>query len=159
MTDWLEELLALAGAWEERGEPFPLPIPAGMAPLTAPGRENPGQGAGTAAAGIDPAFPTPGPEEPEGEDLVWLFQGGSETGPVGGAALETGRTARETFSGLEGLYRRVTEGALVPAPVPAAIAGQGAIREEAPAAGLTAEELDRAVRRDSRRYDGAMSIY
>ena len=140
MTDWLEELLALAGE-EEQGEPFPLPIPAGMAPPVR-GEPDPGDGAG-------PAFPTSGLEERE--ELAWLFRGG--------AALETGPMARETFSGLEGLYRRATEGALAPAVAPAAYTGQSALREEAPAAGLTAEELARAVRRDSRRYDGAMSIY
>jgi hypothetical protein len=33
------------------------------------------------------------------------------------------------------------------------------VQEAERGAALTAEELDRAVRRDSRRYDGGMSIF
>lgn len=184
MTDWLEELLALAGEQEEQGELLRLLTLAGVAPVpvsareeaapaaavdeqdprTGPLREDgvaPSRGDGPAAAGAGErrGSGTARPDPGEDPDLAWLFQGGTETGPTVGAALETGRTGRETLSGLEGLYRRATETALAPAAVPAAGAGQSVLREEAPAAGLTAEELDRAVRRDSRRYDGAMSIY
>lgn len=148
MTDWLEELLALAGEREKRGEPFPLPLPVWAAPLA--------RGEPASAGELGPAS---GPEEGAGAaEPAWLFQGVSETGPVGGAAMKTGRRVREALSGLEGLYRRAAEAALAPSaahPAPP----REPDRAEAPAAGLTAEELDRAVRRDSRRYDGGMSIY
>lgn len=186
MTDWLEELLALAGEADEQGEPLRLLTRMGAAPIpvfargeTSPAaaveeqdlrtgllRENgmaPPRGGRTAETGIAGAevgarreggAALPDPEK--NLDLSWLFQGGAETV---GAALKMGRTGREPLSGLEGLYRRATETALAPAAVPAAPTGQSVLREEVPAAGLTAEELDRTVRRDSRRYDGAMSIY
>lgn len=64
--------------------------------------------------------------------------------------------------GLEELYRQTVQAAR-PA-VPAVAPSESAVRVlEREAAGsppsLTAEELDRAVRRDSRRYDGGMTIY
>lgn len=59
------------------------------------------------------------------------------------------------------LYRGAAEGARAPAP---ALARSGTSRtmlerETGGAPPLTVEELDRAVRRDSRRYDGGMSIF
>ena len=71
----------------------------------------------------------------------------------------TGREPTEALRVVEQLYRRTTEevrrgmgGGLVPASV--------VVREEhTVSTGLTARELDRTVRRDSRRYDGAMHIY
>lgn len=59
------------------------------------------------------------------------------------------------------LYRGAAEGARAPAP---ALAQSGTSRtvlerETGGAPGLTVEELDRAVRRDSRRYDGGMTIF
>ena len=64
----------------------------------------------------------------------------------------------QIFSGVERLYRRMAEAVAV-SPISAAV--PGVVREErtAETAGLTVRELDRAVRRDSRRYDGGMSIY
>lgn len=182
MTDWLEELLALAGEADEQGEPLRLLTRMGAAPVPVSASQNaaveeqdlrtgllrengmaPPRGDRTAETGIAGAEVgarreggTVLPDPEKNLDLSWLFQGGAETV---GAALNMGRTGREPLSGLEGLYRRATETALAPAAVPAAPTGQSVLREEAPAAGLTAEELDRAVRRDSRRYDGAMNIY
>ena len=89
---------------------------------------------------------------------------GPRAGTAGGAQAGSGpaETVRdEDRSGLEGLYRQAAR-ASRPAPqaLPAGQAGQ-ALRAEEPgrAAALTVEELDRAVRRDSRRYDGGMTIY
>lgn len=64
-------------------------------------------------------------------------------------------------AGLAKLYRGAAEGARAPAP---ALARSGTSRtmlerEAGGAPPLTVEELDRAVRRDSRRYDGGMSIF
>ena len=63
-------------------------------------------------------------------------------------------------SGLRMLYRRAGE-AVRSAIVPVAASSGITVFQDSSgaAAGLTAEELDRAVRRDSRRYDGGMSIY
>lgn len=68
---------------------------------------------------------------------------------------------RRGSAGLAELYRGAAEGAWAPAP---ALARSGASRTmpergAGDAPGLTVEELDRAVRRDSRRYDGGMSIF
>jgi len=63
--------------------------------------------------------------------------------------------------GLEGLYQQTVR-ATRPA-AQAAPAGQAGhtFRAEEPGrtAALTVEELDRAVRRDSRRYDGGMTLF
>ncbi len=63
--------------------------------------------------------------------------------------------------GLEGLYRQTVR-AVRPAPqaLPVEQAGR-TVRAEEPGrtAALTVDELDRAVRRDSRRYDGGMNIF
>ena len=64
-------------------------------------------------------------------------------------------------TGLKELYRQTVQG-LRPA-APALAPGQAGrtdrAREPGSAASLAVDELDRAVRRDSRRYDGGMSIY
>lgn len=71
-------------------------------------------------------------------------------------------TARPTAGGdsaLGELYRRVRTAAQT-GDAAARGAGVAVVRETvAPAPGLTAGELDRAMRRDSRRYDGGMTIY
>lgn len=63
--------------------------------------------------------------------------------------------------GLEGLYRRAVQASR--APVRGIPEEQAAwarrVEEPGGAAGLTVDELDRAVKRDSRRYDGGMSIF
>ena len=67
----------------------------------------------------------------------------------------------ETERGLEKLYRQTAQAAR---PVPQAMGGEQAVRmvrtgEAETARQLTVDELDRAVRRDSRRYDGGMAIF
>lgn len=95
--------------------------------------------------------------------------------PRSGAAAPPGQTgpgraqtpstpaapARAGGQGLAELYRQTARAALPPAPAAApAQSRQGVLEHEAGGApGLTAEELDRAVRRDSRRYDGGMTIF
>jgi len=63
--------------------------------------------------------------------------------------------------GLEGLYKQAVRATRPAAQaMPAGQAGR-TFRAEEPgrAAALTVEELDRAVRRDSRRYDGGMTLF
>lgn len=62
-------------------------------------------------------------------------------------------------SALNSLYRRTAE-AIQMTRRGARNADPVTVREErTPEAGITVRELDRAVRRDSRRYDGGMNIY
>ena len=82
------------------------------------------------------------------------------------AAEYGGETARAAGygngSGLEGLYRQAVQ-----ASRPAAPQARPVEQTERPAragepeqaAALTVDELDRAVKRDSRRYDGGMTIF
>lgn len=68
---------------------------------------------------------------------------------------------QEAQSGLEALYRRAAQASRPPVQnLPVEQAGR-TLRAEEPgrAAALTVDELDRAVRRDSRRYDGGMTIF
>ena len=92
-----------------------------------------------------------GDEEPVWAGLERAARSGAE-----GLALEgAGR------SGLAGLYRQTVQGLRPAAPaLPSEQAGR-TVRAQEPgsAASLAVDELDRAVRRDSRRYDGGMSIY
>ena len=68
---------------------------------------------------------------------------------------------REAQSGLEALYRRTAQASRPPVQnLPVEQAGRTLQAEEpGRAAALTVDELDRAVRRDSRRYDGGMTIF
>ncbi len=63
--------------------------------------------------------------------------------------------------GLERLYKQTVQASRPAAQIlPAERAGQTARAEEpGRTAALTVEELDRAVRRDSRRYDGGMTLF
>ena len=76
-------------------------------------------------------------------------------------ALERAGRSGAAQSGLEGLYRQSVRGLRPAAPaLPPEQAGRTArTQEPESAASLAVDELDRAVRRDSRRYDGGMSIY
>lgn len=161
----------------------PAALPEGEAGEAAPA-EGGGQGAAPAAwGGLEPDRPAGAAESPE---PVWplgtggmaaqaarhgaLADGMEEAGEgpraekAGGAQAGSELAAAvrgEGGTGLEGLYRQAAR-ASRPAPqaLPVGQAGQ-ALRAEEPgrAAALTVEELDRAVRRDSRRYDGGMTIY
>lgn len=74
------------------------------------------------------------------------------TAPTPGAAADRG---------LEELYRRTAQASRPTAQsLPVEQAGRTRFAEEpGRTAALTVDELDRAVRRDSRRYDGGMSIF
>ena len=94
-------------------------------------------------------------------DLVWAGLERAARGGTAGLALErTGRSGA-VQAGLEGLYRQTVQGLRPAAPaLPPEQAGRTArAQEPGSAASLAVDELDRAVRRDSRRYDGGMSIY
>ena len=126
--------------------------------------------------GPEDGLPEPG-EEPETGTVwklgpVWTVRGAPETekaealvraARADGAAAGAGTAGRlETEApGLAGLYRRASEAARPAAPaLPPARAGRTALeREPGSAASLAVDELDRAVRRDSRRYDGGMDIF
>ena len=90
------------------------------------------------------------------ENLAWTgLEWAARGGTAGTALAGAGR------SGLEGLYRQTVGGLRPAAPaLPPEQAGR-TVRAQEPgsAASLAVDELDRAVRRDSRRYDGGMSIY
>ena len=60
---------------------------------------------------------------------------------------------------LHSLYRRMAEAVVGAGQNPTSISPVVIREEQVVTAGLTARELDRAVRRDSRRYDGGMNIY
>lgn len=95
--------------------------------------------------------------------------------PRSGAAAPPGQTGpgraqtpsppaapeRAGGQGLAELYRQTARAARPPAPAAAPVqsGSRAPEREGADTPGLTAEELDRAVRRDSRRYDGGMTIF
>ena len=82
-------------------------------------------------------------------------------GGTAGLALERVGRAGLARGGLEGLYRQTVRGLRPAAPaLPPEQAGRTSrALEPGSAASLAVDELDRAVRRDSRRYDGGMSIY
>ena len=64
-------------------------------------------------------------------------------------------------AGLKELYRQTVRGLrpAVPALLPEQTGKTARAQEPGSAVSLAVDELDRAVRRDSRRYDGGMSIY
>lgn len=78
-----------------------------------------------------------------------------------GPVPEGARGAAPDRAGLEGLYRQTVRAVWPAAPaLPRETAGRPArAREPGDAAALAVDALDRAVRRDSRRYDGGMSIF
>ena len=89
-------------------------------------------------------------------DLAWAgLERAARSGPAGFALERAGR------SGLEELYRKSVRGLRPAAPaLPPEQEGRPArAQEPGSAASLAVDELDRAVRRDSRRYDGGLSIY
>ena len=99
-------------------------------------------------------------------ELAWTGLERAARGGAAGPELEgMGRSglaqAGLEQAGLKGLYRQTVQGLRPAAPaLPPEQAGRTArAQEPGSAASLAVDELDRAVRRDSRRYDGGMSIY
>lgn len=113
-----------------------------------------GDGPGAAAARRQPEGPGDAPPE-EGN--------APREDRDGERGAEMARVIRRgDESGLDGLYRRAVQASRPAAPqvLPPEQAGRP-FRAEEPGrtAALTVEELDRAVRRDSRRYDGGMTLF
>ena len=92
---------------------------------------------------------------PEGTALPAMARetGADDRAPGADEKVRTEWTVRE-------LYRQATRGAGQAEGAPPAV-GRTAVTERMStgAPSLTVDELDRAVRRDSRRYDGAMELY
>ena len=110
--------------------------------------------------------------DPETGRTVWTLARaglGRETDGAWNAGAEAdgaGRrpeagTAGSALAGLAELYRGAAAEGRAPAPAAVPEGGRRTVLERTAegAPGLTVEELDRAVRRDSRRYDGGMSIF
>lgn len=93
---------------------------------------------------------------------VELAEAAGLPGRAGEAEMSaTGNAGRPGDEGLEGLYRQaVRAGRPAAQNLPVEQAGRP-MRAEEPGrtAALTVDELDRAVRRDSRRYDGGMTLF
>lgn len=156
VIDWLEEILRAATQQEELSLADGL---RGIALLRYTGS------AEAAAVGYS--------RLPALEETFESGRNGPEQSRSVRSDTELGSKPSRTDSGLQGLYRPLSRGSVlqvlyrqvvqaVTAVQPPAAGREPAavLQEEAPAAaGMTAEKLDRLVRRDSRRYDGGMSIY
>ena len=101
---------------------------------------------------------------------VWTGLGQAVRGGPGSAAESAEQAVRGGLgsaaesaeqAGLKGLYRQSVQGlrSAAPALLPEQAGRTARAQEAVSAASLTMDELDRAVRRDSRRYDGGMSIF
>ena len=187
MIDRIEELLSRMAAEEDDGQEDAPVLEAGGRPpavlrrrdgdeTAEDGREEDGPGAPDGAPeGLD----APAAEGPEEEPVLsWdrpaplpppeSARNGEEDGPAPHAAAQA--EAGDGWAlpaagpdGLEELYRQTARETLPPAALPAPQAGMTGLgpraAEPGTAASLAVGELDRAVRRDSRRYDGGMTIY
>ena len=184
MVDRLEELLALLEeedeeerengleirwakgaarpAPEEEAEPEEPELPRGRSALdlrparTARGIDSAAGDGGAAERRILPEAPDRAAADPPPAEEA---AGRRKAADGAGDSLEAVR--REAGSGLEELYRRTVRAVSPAVPaLPVEQAGRVHPSEEpGRAAALAVDELDRAVRRDSRRYDGGMCIY
>ncbi len=155
MIDWLELLWQAA----EEGQAVRLPHPA--APMAEGGirRDKPEEG----------DFPV---TLEGGEDITAAltalrvpfahaeYRETAEQGAVAAPAVAELLSRTTAQPGTALLYRRVRESA-APLPAPGSLRGErGRVEEEISLAPpLTEGALDRAMRRDSRRYDSGMTIY
>ena len=96
-----------------------------------------------------------------GKDLAWAGSEWAAHGGITGPALDSAGRSGSGQTGLDGLYRQTVRGLRPAAPAlsPEQAGRTARAQEPGSAASLAVDELDRAVRRDSRRYDGGMSIY
>lgn len=128
------------------------------------GTENPGplpQALAAAAREAGGMKPAPGAAGYAGRTADGISGGETGAGAAEGPLRRTAEVEQAGDRGLAELYRQ-TARAIRPAAsaaAPARIGLRAPEREDGAPPPLTAEELDRAVRRDSRRYDGGMTIY
>lgn len=178
MTNHLEQLLRRLGRIERQaGETLTLPAaPALPRPPRPAADGGEAQAAPPAPAGAPPG-PAGGGRAPEREgellprgaarevleEAAALPREGSPSPqlspPAGGEGTPppVARGERGEDAPLLELYRQVRAGEQAPAAPPPAGGGVAVAREElAPRQELTLGRLDRAVRRDSRRYDGGL---
>ncbi len=97
-----------------------------------------------------------------GRETDGAWNAGAEAdGAAGPGRRPEAGTAGSALAGLAALYRGAAAEGRAPAPAAVPEGGRRTVLERTAegAPGLTVEELDRAVRRDSRRYDGGMSIF
>ena len=178
MTNHLEQLLRRLGQIERQaGETLTLPAaPALPRPPRPAADGGEAQAAPPAPAGAPPG-PAGGGRAPEGEEELLPRGAAREVLEEAAAALPregspspqlsppagegtpppVARGERGEDAPLLELYRQVRAGEQAPAAPPPAGGGVAVAREElAPRQELTLGRLDRAVRRDSRRYDGGL---
>lgn len=175
MTDLLEELLALlpedeeteeTGSWAEGTAAPRIPEGPGAAEEQEGGaREDrpalrtglAGEAGSPLRRGTDGRAEWSMAETPEGaagiseeQKMLRRYRQADE------AARSAARNGQMDARGAEDLYRQAARGtrALLPAAYP-----QQPERVTTGTSSLTVDELDRAVRRDSRRYDGGMELY
>ena len=143
VIDWLELLWKEA----EEGAEVSLPGELDLRPVKA----------GTASRAGETADPAEGTAAASEERTT--AQGRTLPAPADSPAVE--RLYRSAaHPALTALYHRVRETVSPGLPGVSGHGGTVVVREEVSAApGLTEEGLDRSLRRDSRRYDGGMSIY
>ena len=97
-----------------------------------------------------------------GRETDGAWDAGTEAdGAAGPGRRPEAGTAGSALAGLAELYRGAASEGRAPAPAAVPEGGRRTVLERTAegAPGLTVDELDRAVRRDSRRYDGGMSIF
>ena len=155
MTDWIAALLALAREDEGDGEVPTLSLGLLTAAPTIAGAE--------LELAAEEQLPEMGPwalpsgEPKAGADRTATAMPGAARAGLDGLTPARPEGSAESPSALNLVYRRAVE---TLAPPAAAVPARWAETEgDAPSAPLTAEELDRLFCRDSRRYDGGMSIY
>ena len=196
MTDYLEQVLDLAGTEEDREEEpeeretgraagLPAPPVRRAEAESAPEAEREGERASRAQSGSPEALE----EGPRPEDTaIWLERAAARAARIGAAPAPVGESGTvKTGTGQDPVGRGEPGDGERPSPASSrSRAGRALLertrrlhraadfppapgREKAPVVELrrsaergetlTAEELDRAVQRDARRYDGGFSLY
>lgn len=157
MTDWLEELM------EETGEMLRWGLGSLFAAEEAAGQEEelgqPGKERKDPPEGWGGAHRAAETEERAGlRASQSLLAEGSSVLAGEETDLQAGQVRRPGGDG-SGLYRRLARAGRRARAVRAPEGSAAAERQSVGSPSLTVDELDRAVRRDSRRYDGGMELY
>lgn len=184
MTDWLEKLLDQAeediGA-ESGKESFDRDLLRGWSGETIPGdrqqaeaaqttgqgEESTGERMENAAFGAEQALPgRTVPERGENDAIgrlngvdrgAWGQMGSEQTDQLLQTELLRGRERRQAAA--ESLYRRLSRTGREPNGSHRSERTVVVEQQSVGTPSLTVDQLDRAVRRDSRRYDGGMELY